>query len=554
MRNFNNINKDLKYLIFLWIILFLAIITTYSHHGNLIIDCGREAYYPTQILLGKILYKDILNIYGPFSYILNALLFKIFGANLNVLYIAGCVCSFLITTLIYLIGKRFLPAFLSFSIAIFTVCIGVITPYLSNFIFPYSYAMLYGLTSFLISIWFLLKYESNKKTSFIYLSSLFAGVCIVNKYEFLPYFLVVLYSMIKVKPLNFKQYLIAIFSFLFIPIFCFSLLFLQGLRIDDLIASLLIVKRMAQSQTLQYFYHRQGVYFSPQFMQIEIINFIMTFISLGLFLYSFITKNKIIASILFIIASLLIITITTPMSFATIAILTILLTILDFKNLKNNLPLQLLVFSAILFSMKVFWGVIIANYGAYFISFLLITFIALISDKFKNEIPEKNINFKAIGIYILFVAIVLGHQNLQMIKNKQSLIKTNRGQIYTEKGFSDSTNDLIKYIETNTKKTDTIVILPEGAMINFLTDRKSDNFYTSLIPLYVEVFGENKIIEHFKQTKPEYIIFNNWDSSDYYFKYICSDYAASFCSYVSQNYTQEKIIDKGLRYLIFKKK
>jgi len=98
MKIFNNTNDDLKYLISLWIILLLAIIATYAHQGHLIIDCGREVYYPTQILLGKVLYKDILNIYGPFSYMFNALLFKIFGINLNVLYISGCVCTFSIST------------------------------------------------------------------------------------------------------------------------------------------------------------------------------------------------------------------------------------------------------------------------------------------------------------------------------------------------------------------------------------------------------------------------------------------------------------------------
>ena len=55
------INLDLKYLIAIWILLIIAIISTYAHHGHLILDCGREVYYPTQVLLGKVLYKDIFN-------------------------------------------------------------------------------------------------------------------------------------------------------------------------------------------------------------------------------------------------------------------------------------------------------------------------------------------------------------------------------------------------------------------------------------------------------------------------------------------------------------
>ena len=151
------INTDLKYLIWLWIILILAIIPTYAHHGNLLIDCGREAYYPTQVLLGKVLYKDIFNIYGPFAYMLNALLFKVFSVNLNVLYLAGCTSAFLIVSLTYLISKQFLSRFLSLTIGVFTILIGVLNTNLFNFIFPYSYGMLYGIVAFLISIWLLIQ-------------------------------------------------------------------------------------------------------------------------------------------------------------------------------------------------------------------------------------------------------------------------------------------------------------------------------------------------------------------------------------------------------------
>lgn len=541
------INTDFKYLILLWIILIVSISITYAHHGNFLIDCGREAYYPTQILLGKLLYKDIFNIYGPFSYMFNALLFKVFTINLNVLYVSGCICAFFISTLIYLIAKRFLTNFLSFSIAAFTIFTGVLSTYLSNFIFPYSYAILYGLVSFLASVLFLLKYESKKKTPYLYLSSFFAGLCIANKYEFLPYFLVILYTMLKVKPLKFKQYYYTIFSLLFMPVFCFGILFLQGLAINDLISTLSLYIKMSQSQTLHYFYRRQGVYFSKNLFIYEIICAIMTIFPLSCFVYGFKVKNKISAFLLIALSAFLIIKWTNPLSFGLLPILIIIFAIYDFKNIKANFSLQILTLSAILFSIKVFWGLIIANYGTFFAGFLLITILALIIDRFRN----KDLNQKAIGLYLIIVALVLGIHGMKI--NNHLEIKSPRGDIYTNEILYNASNDLINYINKNTKQTDSIVILPEGAMINFLTQRPTDNFYTSLIPLYVEVFGDNNLIEHFKKTKPEYIIFNNWNTNDYYFEYICQDYAVSLCNYVAANYTQEKVIDRGFRYLIFKR-
>lgn len=545
------VSTDFKYLILLWGALILAIIPTYAHHGHILIDSGREVYYPTQILLGKVLYKDIFNIYGPFSYMFNAILFKLFGINLNVLYLSGSICSFLISSLIYLVSKRFLSEFLSFSIAIFTIAIGVLNLNLFNFIFPYSYGMLYGITAFLISIFFLLKYEKEpQKNIYLYLSSFFAGLCITSKYEFLPYLIVILYAALKIKSLNLKQYCCLIFSLLFVPTFCFGTLFLQGLKVNDLVSTASIIKKMMESQTLKYFYISQGVYLSKGVIKVLFFNFLGTIVPLTFLIWGFRLQNKILSVIIVLLSIVLIFLLINPVSFIIFPILIIVLAILNYKNLIKNNALMLLTLAGITISLKVICGLATLNYGVFFVSYLTITLFALLLETLKRFKINQNI----LGTYFLIVAIVLGGQNLSNLVNKNYLIQSQRGKIYFYDYFSTSTQDLINYINKNTKKSDTVVIFPEGLFINFLTDRKSDDYYNSLIPLYVETFGEKKLIEHFKKTKPEYLIFNNWNSKDYYFKYICSDYALSFCNFVNSDYTQIKLIDKGFRYLIFKKR
>jgi len=555
------ISTDLKYLISIWVILILAIIPTYAHHGHLILDCGREVYYPTQILLGKVLYKDLFNIYGPFSYMFNALLFKIFGVNLNVLYGFGCVCAFSITTLIYLISKRFLSKFLSFSIAVYTVCLGVLTLNLFNFIFPYSYGMLYGIVAFMASVWLLLKYvQTPKSLSYLYLSSFFVGLCVTSKYEFLPYLIVILYAVFKVKPLNLKEYFYTIASFLFVPVFCFGVLFWQGLNFQDLINTAKIIKTMAQTQTLKYFYITQGVCFDKKTIGFLLLNLVKTAVPLFLFCWGVGRKNKFLAVSLIVVATCLMATLTSPVTFSFLPILILVSAVFNFKNLIKNKALTILVLSGLTISLKSFWGLATLNYGLFFVSFLIVAFLALIFDiwdkknsKIIHLFPNSPFH-QIVGVYILIIAMILGCQELAKLKFKQYKIETSRGEIYTNEYLYGATNELIKYIDKNTKKTDTVVIFPEGMVINFLTNRKTDDLYNSLIPLYVETFGEEKIIQHFKETKPEYIIFNNWNTGDYYFKYIGSDYAVAFCNFVATNYVQEKVIDSGFRYLIFKRK
>lgn len=540
---------DTKYLFLLWGLLIAILIGTFAHHGSLIVDCGREAYYSLQVAQGKVLYKDIFNIYGPFSYMYNALLFKIFRVNLNVLFLSGCVSSFFITSLIYLIARRFMNEFTSFSISIFAIMVGALNTNIFNTVFPYSFGMLYGTVAVLASIWLLLKYEeSSEKNLYLYLSAFFAGLCVANKYEFLTYFLVIAYAAFKIKPLNFKQYSLLAGSLLLAPAVCFAILFLQGMRLQDLITTGLIINKMAHTNTLNYFYQHTGVFFHKKTLPLLIRKFFEALIPLALFFGATKLKKKFLSVSLALIAAFLVIHNTFIEVFAFLPLLISILFIFNFKNIYKNTNLMIITLSSILLCMKLYWGLILLSYGDYLIGLPLITIIALVLYKFKN----KKINQLIFSSFLLLASIPFFLLDLHDLKSKKDFISTLRGKFYLEESFVPSTNTLMKYLQGNTKKTDTVMIFPEGQLINFLTERKSDDIYGSLIPLYVETFGEDNIINHFKQTKPEYIIFNNWDYKGYYLKYICNDYAQSFCAFVAQNYTQEKVIDDGFRYLIFK--
>lgn len=544
------ITEDFNYLFILWIIFAAALAATLFHHGHVLVDCGREVYYPVQILGGKVLYKDLFNIYGPFSYMFNSFLFKTFGVSLNVLYSAGSVCAFLILNLTYLISRKFLGGFLSFSTAVFVIAAGVLNLHVFNFIFPYSYAILYGLTAFLASVLCLLKYGENpEKFYFLYAGSLFAGVSAACKYEFLPYFLVVFYVIFKNR-LKFSQYYYSILALFAIPVFFFGILFLEGLRMSDLLSSFAILSKMAQSQSLAYFYRHQGLYFSKNTFLLLLSTFFIWLMTFSGFQLGAACKNKAVSFFLISLASFIVLIWNPAVSLAFLPALVIALTIWDFKKIKNDFKLQILVLSSVIFSVKIFLGLILLDYGVYFAGFLLSAAFVLMKDKF----GEERFSQKAAGVYILLLALNLGWHNLLKLDIKNLPLEYERGKIYTSKRLSEATEELIGYIDKNTKKTDRVVVFPEGLMINFFAQRQSDGFYNSLIPLYVEVFGEDKLISHFKNTKPEYIIFDNQDTSDYYFKYICKDYAVSFCNFVAKNYSHEKTIDKnGFRYLIFKR-
>jgi len=254
-----NILKKYKYIITLILLAFSGIMLVFQHNIGLIIDCGRESYYPQEILNGKVLYKDLFNIYAPFSYLFNAFLYKIFGINLNVLSIAGCFCAIGIIAGIFLLIKLFFNEKIAFYISLLAISVGIIPVYVFNYVFPYSFGITYGLFGFIFSLLSLIYYINSNKNKFLYVSLFFAGLAVCCKYEFLPYLIIYLPVFFKLKP-KFNTLFKGLLCFGLIPEICFAFLFAQGLRIQDLINSVKIVINMSHTQTLKYFYIHSGVF------------------------------------------------------------------------------------------------------------------------------------------------------------------------------------------------------------------------------------------------------------------------------------------------------
>ncbi len=556
MLNFINMKKFLKENLCLIILLLLSItlITLFlGHYKNIILDVGREVYYPQRILEGKVLYKDLFVIYGPFAYLFNAFLYKIFGIKLSTLYFSGICTSLLLVTGFYLVAKKFLSEFLSISVGIFAAVIGISGVSLFNYTFPYSWDILYGMTAFTYSVLFLLKFLKEQKNSFLYLSALLCGTAFICKYEFLLYSLLFMGYSVYLSFKAPKTGIKAVCSFLSIPAIAFGFLFLQGLRFEHLVNSIKIVDLMSKSQTLKYFYGSIGFYFHPKILILLCVFFLKSFICLSMIISGFFVKEKrpfAGTALIFVSLPVIIFLLSKDVVFVLsfVPLLLFILCLVFYKSLIKNKYLTVIVLCSLLVSLKTFWGMTIGVYSTFYAAFVLIGLWAFLF-KFidKKYMP-------AAGIYMLCISVLLLLFNFKNYEYLTEKIETQRGKIYTYTDTAKSSNELISYINSQTKNTDKIVILPEGMIINFLTNRKSDDWYNSFLPLYFETFGEEKIIEHFKNNKPEYFVLNNTTMVDYGFNNICNDYGFGLCSFIAENYTHVKTFDNGFRYLVYKRK
>lgn len=439
----------------------------------MVVDSFREAYIPTRILEGKVLFKNIFTIYPPLAYLFNALLFLIFGVKLKVLYLAGLFTTMGIFYLTYKISSKFLDKFCTGSILLFFFSGLVLSSNVFNAFFPYSFGILYGIFFILCSIYFVIKQSSK-------LAYLFCALAICSKYEFILFLIPLI---IISKKENIKQnllYFTVPFVVTFLPLFA------MGLHFKDLITAFGLIQMMTSTVTLKYFYSTTGLTFRPELIPIYLINL-----------------AKFILPVFWKLWQEIIIWI-----FPAVFILGC------FRYKKLTVLERFIIVSSLLISAKVFFALTLQSYGAYFIPFGLISLFLLMPEKIKKY---------CCSVLIIW-SFIIGINNVLELEKKEITTLDNA----------------IDFVNLHTNPSDEVLVLPEGLKVNFLTGRKSDDKFYSLIPLYVETFGEEIIIKRLEITKPEYIITTNYDTSAYYFRKFGDDYAIETMKYIQKNYALVK--------------
>lgn len=157
---------------------------TWAHWGNFQIDNGRELYVPAEILKGKMLFRDLWYMYGPLAPYLKAFLFRIFGVQLNVLYVFGLTLAFATALLTYEVSRRFRLGYVGAIVPSIFFLTESFYPFIRNFVFPYSYAASLGTLFGMACLYFVLRHASGMRTRDLALASVFTALAALTKQEF----------------------------------------------------------------------------------------------------------------------------------------------------------------------------------------------------------------------------------------------------------------------------------------------------------------------------------------------------------------------------------
>lgn len=562
MEKFKNLNNFINPLIIIFIILILAIFLGNNFYV-ILSDRGRELLIPQEIMNGLAPYKDINLIYFPLGYYINALLYKIFGISIYTL-----ICSQTFFSIVYMLGFYFLSKeFLNKTTSLLLTLLVIVSCIFANndlfgFIFPYSFAASYGILGTFFAVFCFVKLFKTDNLKYLYLSALSVSFAICCKLEFFVAPIIFIIGLFLYKKLPVKEYIKTALIMLIFPVITFTILIWQGVSIENIISSIKFGTDFAKTPVMSEFLSFIGVY------PFEIIKSLKIFIkcipciffTLILSIIAFLLENKFPKKFILPIFAIIILFYnfqdnSVYSCWLILPYITLIALFLKYKDLIKNKPALFIIISAILMGQREFFKLILYLYGTFSFPLYILSLcilIKLFAPKFIFNIEIK----KFINFILIILICIFSTKLISKIYTNNFILKTPKGNIYTSDSYSRILNDTIDYINKNTDKNDTILALPEGTLINFLTDRKVDMHCFMMDRLYHDAYGEENARNIIAKTNSDYILLiEDFDLNNFSKPYLYHPKSSLSGKYIAENYDiVKKFITNDASIIILKNK
>lgn len=548
--------KFLPEVLILGIVYFFFLNLTFHIGPDPVVDSGREAYVPLAILNGKILYKDIFYFNGPFSPYLNAFIFSFVEFSIQSWKVVNSVLLTLITAsiwfLIYLRAGR-LNAFLG-TLAFIPVFGLQVLPYgyMNDYLTPYSHEMTHSL---LLSLWLFICldiYIKSSKSIYVLIMGIITALLFLMKPEFflaalaIPFYLCIRCSNSKI----WKAYITGFLVIVIIPFiyFSYSIDLLAGLK--SLVTPWSII--FTTDVRHNHFYRQtQGTFYFWANLQngLEVLLSYLLFIAgsllsvrykpfalitLGIFTYAYLEpqwyENF-----------------TLGLPYLFIGLLT--WHYIRDSDKKWKFETIFILFSLLLLA-KIFFKSFVYGYG------FALTVPAFLSLFLFNY--TKHATIKWTFIYIsLFFTVMFGYRTTKEAAGQRSPISFEEHYFTLDSGFGQF-SQLLEMVDKTVPPTSSLLVFPEGLLINVLTQRVNPVKSTNFMPPEFDMFGEQEILQDIKEGNPDFILLVDYQYRPDFINnnnFFSGEYAQEIAEWIHDNYNEIRVLqDKAAIYTLLKRK
>jgi 4-amino-4-deoxy-L-arabinose transferase-like glycosyltransferase len=152
-----------------------------------LVDYGREAYLAWQVAKGKTLYVDLAHFNGPFSVHLNAAFLQLFGTGILTLALANAALAALCVAMLYSIlvrvADRLTATLAGVTFVTLFACGRFVRIGNYNWLCPYSYELPHGVMLGVAALWCLDRYHRTRRSGWLAATGAALGLAALTKTE-----------------------------------------------------------------------------------------------------------------------------------------------------------------------------------------------------------------------------------------------------------------------------------------------------------------------------------------------------------------------------------
>ena len=538
---------------------------------DVLIDFGRELYVPWMLAEGKVLYRDLLYFNGPLSPYLNALWFVLFGPSLRTLVWVNLALLAIMMLVMYLVLRRTSSPSAAFVACLVFIFLFAFSQYAIdgnyNYVCPYSHEATHGMLFSWVALACLLAHARSQRTGWLVGAGLACGLVFLTKPEF---FVAIAAASVTA---------LGLWTWSEKPDFTRALrsigVFVAALLIPPLVAFALLWTSLPWSEagigTLGgWWYIWDSRIYGLRFyrvvmgMNAPLVNLGKMFLMAGVYaavllpalvLATFPSRKRmeiLLAGLVFAVVVTLSWGGRLPWShlgrplplFMVVAGSAMAWAVTRHRQDKHISALVLIVFSFVILG-KMLLNARLYHYGFVLAMPAMLVLVLALLDWIPTAIKNsggRQVIFYAVALAVL-VVISTWHVNLSAKHYVRKSIAVGVGaDVFLSDQHGAAVKLAVDWLDRHTHPQDTVAVLPEGVMINYLSRRRNSTPIVTSIPSDILMFGEDRILRALQATPPTYVVLVHRDTTEYGFRFFGKDYGQSIAEWFVQNYRPVKLI------------
>lgn len=539
--------------------------------ADLIIDYGREVYVPWQLSQGSLLYRDIASFYGPLSSYWNSVLFRVFGESLFSIQFFNILLIAILTYIIYRLFEReddgLAPTVLSMAFIILFALGKHFNLGSYNYVAPYSHEIVHGVFLSFAAIYALRLYIRTNSLFWVFAAGFLTGLALLTKMEIAFALVLAIFSAfalwMKGRPgyeRLFKSFGLIItgaaipvllftgyFSIYMGPVDAFRSVFSSWMVVAGTdISSSRFYKAVTGIDNLAV--NIRGMLTAASwflFLLVPLaVNYFfrnnplarkyggfISFVAVGAVLAYF--AGRIPWDLLF-----------WPLPLFTAAIAVFFAVKLLFgrdENPARTISLfALSVFAGFLLLKIVFvtriygYGFVLAMPATLLFCYMLLSWVP--------SVLKQRWGSSAIFRYSVLAALVVmlsvySVKSYRLYRVMDYALGKGGDMLITSAFSSGKWVDiLLEQIDRVMAPEDDFIIMPEGALVNYLAKRKNPTQFVTFLPTDMTIYGEGRMLAALSESPPDYIILISRDTIEYGVYYLGQGYGDQIYTFIKNKY------------------